>query len=489
VGLKAPDAITGVGASSGARLPRVLITNDRLQLRDVVDRALTKRCTCEFATDVEQAREMVSSATFDLVLCDLHAGGESARAFADEVVRGGLDTAVILLTDVDDPEHASSAFEFGAYGYLVNPPLPGHLLMTAMNALRRRELEIAHREHARHLEHRGQSIIDHAPMPIYAKDSNGSYVLSNAKADEVAGVDRGAMLGKADESIMPPEWAERSALSDHSVLTRGSIYEAKEVLVVDGIPRTYKTFKFPLVDESGEIDAVGGISTDITGELEAAGLRDELVATQAQAIEELSRSRRETVERLTRAIDQHDSSTGAHVNRMAAIAGFLAGELGLDPEQVDLLRAAAPMHDVGKIGTPDEILRKPGPLSPEERSVMETHTVIGHEILVDSESELLRLAATIALTHHENYDGSGYPQGLSGEQIPLEGRITAVADVFDALLSDRVYRPALSVGEAINLMKRGRGTQFDPKIVDLLLDRLDQALRLRGQSDGRLSAD
>ncbi len=102
------------------------------------------------------------------------------------------------------------------------------------------------------------------------------------------------------------------------------------------------------------------------------------------------------------------------------------------------------MHDVGKIATPSEILRKPGPLTPEEREEMKRHTTIGHEILVDSESELLGLAATIALTHHERYDGSGYPQGLVGEEIPLEGRITAIADVFDALLSDRHYRPALT---------------------------------------------
>ncbi len=110
---------------------------------------------------------------------------------------------------------------------------------------------------------------------------------------------------------------------------------------------------------------------------------------------------------------------------------------------------------------------------------MEQHTVGGYEILVDSESELLDLAATIALTHHERFDGSGYPEGLIGEAIPLEGRITAVADVFDALLSDRVYRPALSVSEAVPMLAGGRGTQFDPEILDLLLDHLDEALAIR----------
>ncbi len=128
---------------------------------------------------------------------------------------------------------------------------------------------------------------------------------------------------------------------------------------------------------------------------------------------------------------------------MAALVTFLAENLGLDPDRVDLLSSAALMHDVGKIGTPDEVLRKPGPFRAGERSVMEQHSLNGYEILADSKGELLRLAATIALTHHERFDGTGHPNGLAGEDIPLEGRITAVAEVFDALLSDRVYRPAL----------------------------------------------
>lgn len=185
---------------------------------------------------------------------------------------------------------------------------------------------------------------------------------------------------------------------------------------------------------------------------------------------------------IRRCPDRHDSSTGEHVNRMAAVAGFLGNELGLEPGRVELLRAAAPMHDVGKIGIPDEILRKPGPLTPEERKVMETHALVGHEILRDSESELLRLASTIALTHHERYDSSGYPHGLAGEEIPVEGRIVAIADVFDALLSDRVYRPAVPVSEAVGLMKAGRGSQFDPEILDLLLGHLDDALALRDRA-------
>jgi putative two-component system response regulator len=221
------------------------------------------------------------------------------------------------------------------------------------------------------------------------------------------------------------------------------------------------------------------VSIDITAERDALRLREELSDAQEKAIDELRLSRQETIEGLTKAIELHDSSTGEHVDRMAAIAAFLAAEIGLDPDRVELLRDAAPMHDVGKIGIPAELLCKPGPLSTEERETMELHTLLGHRIFAHFESGLSRTAASIALTHHERFDGSGYPHGLTGEEIPLDGRIAAVADVFDALLTDRSYRPALSLDDAIEVMREGRGSQFDPLIVDTLLDHLDEALAIR----------
>ena len=145
-----------------------------------------------------------------------------------------------------------------------------------------------------------------------------------------------------------------------------------------------------------------------------------------------------------------------------------------------LLRTAAPMHDVGKVATPDEILRKQGPLTPEELEEMQRHTTIGHQILSGSDSVLLQMAAEVALTHHERWDGSGYPNGLKGTEIPIEGRIVAVADAFDAMLSDRSYRPALTVAEAMKTIAAESGTHFDPEIVDVLLENHEEALSLRG---------
>jgi PAS domain S-box-containing protein len=472
----APDSVVGPDSSKA----RILVTDDRVEMLRLIDRALGDLYECEFASNVEQARRKLGLGSFELALCDVSVGGEAALVFAEEVLREYPGTAVILVTGEDDPEIARKAFSFGAYGYLVEPLRPGQLLIATMNALRRRQLEVAAQALSRNLEQRFQTIIDMAPIPIYAKDASHRYVVANAKADELTGLGRGELVGKTDEAIMSPAGAVENASGvDNGILRDGSSYEAEETLHIGGVERTYKTVKFPLIDELQEIAAVCGISIDITAQREAIALRDKLSAAQLQAIAELKLSRQETVERLARAIELNDHSTGEHVNRIGAIAAFLGDKLQLAPERVELLRAAVPMHDVGKIGIRDEILRKPGPLTAAERAEMEQHTLIGYELLSESKSELLRIAAMIALTHHERFDGSGYPRGLAGEEILLEGRITAVADVFDALLSNRCYRRAMSVEQTVALIQEGRGSQFDPTIVDLLFVDLPTALALR----------
>jgi putative two-component system response regulator len=458
---------------------RILATDDRPEVLRLIGRTLGEHYDCAFAGDVEEARAKLADSEFDLALCDIQMPGESGLTLAEEIVEGSPLTAVVLVTGVDDPNVAEKAFDFGVHGYLVKPFWPGQLRITVMSALRRRELEIAQKAHSRALEERLQLLMDRAPVPIYIKDTERRYAIANRVAHEVAGLAPNELIGMRDADIMSPEAERLVAESDQRVLHEGGSYEAEETLRVGADERTFLTVKFPFVDDTGEIAGISGISTDITDKKRAEELREELSRAQARAIEELQVSRQETVERLSKALEMHDAETGRHVNRMAAIASFLAGKLGLDDDRVLLLRTAAPMHDVGKVATPDHILRKQGPLSEEERREMERHTTVGYSILADSESELLRLAATIALTHHERWDGSGYPQGLAGDAIPLEGRITAVADVFDALLSDRCYRAAMTLDDAVEVMRDGRGSHFDPQVVDALLGHLDEAVALR----------
>ncbi len=217
-------------------------------------------------------------------------------------------------------------------------------------------------------------------------------------------------------------------------------------------------------------------------EQESAALRRELEATVAKRTLELALSREETIHRLARAVEFRDFHTGLHVERMAAFCRMIALRLGLPPDRCSLIRTASLLHDVGKLGIPDRILVKPGPLSEGERAEIEEHTTLGHRILRGSTSELIQLAAEIALSHHERFDGTGYPQGLSGEEIPLEGRIAAVCDVFDALTSSRPYRPrAFTQDEAVELLRYERGKAFDPEILDAFLGALDDVDRIQAR--------
>lgn len=212
---------------------------------------------------------------------------------------------------------------------------------------------------------------------------------------------------------------------------------------------------------------------------------DELLTTVArlrQAESEIQLSQAETIRRLAFAAEFRNAETGRHTERMSRYCELLARKLELDDERCELIRLASALHDVGKIAIPDRILLKPGSLTESERRVMERHAEIGHRLLANSSSELLDVAATIALTHHERFDGTGYPRGLAGESIPLEGRIASVADVFDAITCNRVYRPALALEEAIEVMREGRGTQFDPLILDLFLEALGD---VRAIAEGR----
>ena len=187
----------------------------------------------------------------------------------------------------------------------------------------------------------------------------------------------------------------------------------------------------------------------------------------------------ETVQRLSLVAEFRDDETQGHVMRMSHYCALVADRLGLDPDRCEQIRMASALHDVGKIGVPDHILMKPGPLNDEEWAVMQRHCEIGHRILSGSQSDVLNLAATIALTHHERVDGSGYPQGLRDDAIPLEGRIAAIADVFDALTTNKVYRPAKSMTEAIDIMVEGRGHHFDPTLLDLFLSEKSRILGIK----------
>lgn len=200
---------------------------------------------------------------------------------------------------------------------------------------------------------------------------------------------------------------------------------------------------------------------------------------------DLENSYREAVYMLGQAGHYNDTDTGAHIWRMAAYCRALAEQIGWNPASANLLELAAPMHDMGKIGIPDSILKKSGSLDPEEWEIMKTHTVIGHDILIQSHAPLFHMAAEIALRHHEKWDGSGYPDGLSGAKIPESARIVAIADVFDALSMERPYKSAWPLERILKNMRQQAGVHFDPRLIDAFDACLPRLLEMKAKWDGR----
>jgi len=240
-------------------------------------------------------------------------------------------------------------------------------------------------------------------------------------------------------------------------------------------------FVTALGDESDEfkgfeLGAVDYITKPISPAIVRARVKTHLSLVQA---EQLKQAHVDLVHRLGRAAEYKDTDTGEHIARMSQYSKLLALEFGMGEQQAELLRQAAPMHDVGKIGIPDAILLKPGRLTPDEFDHMKQHATIGAQILANSSSPLLQLAHKLAIEHHEKWDGSGYPNGLKGEQISVEGRIVAIADVFDALTSKRPYKEAWGVEEALENMQAQAGKHFDPHLINLFVNKLDAIIAIK----------
>jgi putative nucleotidyltransferase with HDIG domain len=195
--------------------------------------------------------------------------------------------------------------------------------------------------------------------------------------------------------------------------------------------------------------------------------------------EELKNTQKEVVERIGAVAETRSEETGNHVKRVAEYAYLLAKAIGIDEEEAQAVREAAPLHDIGKVGIPDSILNKSGKLTEEEFNIIKRHAQIGADILSGSTSNLLSISALIAAQHHERYDGKGYPLGLKGEDIHLYGRIVAIADVFDALCSPRIYKPGWDIDRTFAYMEAGRGTQFDPHLIDVFLEHKEEILAIR----------
>ncbi len=294
----------------------------------------------------------------------------------------------------------------------------------------------------------------------------GRIIYVNDEFCKVTGYSRDEIIGKAHNLFRHPDTPREMIVNLWDTIKAGRIWKGLiKNRKKSGEPYWVDSVILPIKNSKGEIIEYMAIRHDVTQILE---LHEEIEHTQ-----------RELIYRMGEVAESKSKETGNHIKRVALMSKLLAEKYGLDERESDILFTASPMHDVGKIAIPDAVLKKPGPLEDDEWEVMKGHAMVGYDILKGSDRPILKAAATISKEHHEKWDGSGYPEGLSGEDIHIYGRISAIADVFDALSSDRCYKKAWDMDRIVELFKEERGRHFDPKLVDILLDSLDEFAAIR----------
>lgn len=301
---------------------------------------------------------------------------------------------------------------------------------------------------------------------ILRMDLDKKIVYANEAFYKISGYSKEELIGKDYSFLKHVGLTQKEFDRKYKEIFSGNIWKGK----ISNYKKNGDIFHcsvtmYPLKDKKGNVIEYMGIRHDIT---EIENLQKELVQTQ-----------REIIFKLGQIGETRSEETGNHVKRVAEYSKLLAQKINLNEEEVNLLLMASPMHDIGKIGIPDLILNKPGKLDENQWEVMKTHAQIGYEIFKDSSSPILRAASIVSHTHHEKWDGSGYPLGLKGEDIHIFGRITAIADVFDALGSDRSYKKAWSLEDIISLLKEESGKHFDPSLIKIFIDNLDEFLEIR----------
>lgn len=299
-------------------------------------------------------------------------------------------------------------------------------------------------------------------------DSSFDLVLSDVKMPEMNGFELVERIrGNPETHDIPVIMATTFSEKEHRL-------KAVEVGANDFITKPVDTVELrvrvdSMLKQKAQQDEIKCFASELSQLVEARTLELQ------QALAALDTANREAIQHLSAAAEFRDDDTAIHIERMALYSAFIAKNMGLGKKEVDLILTSSPMHDVGKIGVPDSILLKPGKLSADEWKIMQEHTTYGGAILCAGVSDYMNTGAIIALSHHEKWDGSGYPSGLAGENIPLFGRICAVADVFDALTSKRPYKEAFPVATAVAIMKEGRGSHFDPTVLDAFLEHIKEA--------------
>jgi len=425
-----------------------------------------------FATSGEAGIQQLEKKEYTLILLDINMPGLDGYQTAD-LIRENPITAhipIIFLSANASPESIHKGFEHGGQDYITKPFQQLELIHRVKTHV---ELFLAKKElqsevdESHVLLEQYKDAIDVSSL-VSKTDPSGIITYVNEPFCKISQYSKEELLGKSHRIIRHPDEPKETFRDMWDTITHKKIWKGTlQNRSKDGSPYFVDATIIPILNHNNEIIEYISVRSDITKQVEA---KERIISAQKEILYTLGEMG-----------ELRSKETGDHVNRVALYSELLAHHYGLEEKEVTMLKMASPMHDIGKVAISDSILLKPGKLSDEEFDAMKKHSLIGYELFKKSPHRLLQIAANISHEHHEKWDGTGYPRGLKGEEITICGRITAVADVFDALSHDRVYKKAWPLEEVIEHMKRESGKSFEPRLINILLEHIDEIVDIKNR--------
>jgi len=423
-----------------------------------------------FAMSGEKGIEQLKNREYTLILLDINMPGIDGYETANIIKSNELykKTPIIFLSANANKESIRKGFENGGADYITKPFDESELLhrvKTHVELFVAKEALQGEVDDTKILLEQYKIAVDVGSL-VSKTDTKGIITYVNDRFCEISQFTREELIGKNHNVIRSPDTPKKVFKNLWEMVKNKKTWTGLiKNRAKDGSAYFVESTVMPILNKQGEIVEYISIRTDMTKEIT---LRHEILSSQKEVLHTLGELG-----------EWRSKETGDHVNRVSLFSEVLANAYGCSYDEVELLKMASPMHDIGKVIISDEILLKPAKLTEDEFEVMQNHTTFGWEIFHKSQHELLQTAALIAHEHHEKWDGSGYPKGMKGLDIHLFGRITAIADVFDALSHDRVYKKAWSIEETLSFIKKESGKAFEPRLVDLLLENIDEIIEIK----------
>jgi PAS domain S-box-containing protein len=452
--------------------PHILIVDDNPKNIQLAASVLKESIEAKiiFAQSAEQAYERLQEYPVSLILLDIQMP-QTDGLTAARTIRSDdryLEIPIIFLTASHDADTLDAAFIAGAKDYITKPFNANELTSRVKTHLElfcaKKRLQESFDSQQVLLE-QYKKIVDISTI-MSKTDLQGNITYINDKFCEISGYKPDELIGKPHNIVRHSDMSKESFADMWNTIKSKKVWHGQvKNRKKNGEEYIVQSVVMPILDKNNDVSEFISLRHDVT---ELVMLRREVEATQ-----------QEIVLKLAELSEHRSKETGEHVRRVAEYAYVLARAYGISEEEAGILKDASPMHDIGKVSVPDSILLKPSSLTGEEFEVIKAHTTVGHEVFASSGSKILRAASTTAYEHHEKWDGTGYPRGLAGEDIHIYGRIVAVADVYDALSHDRVYKTAWEPSVVQEYIKEQSGKQFDPKVVECFFENLTKIETIR----------